>query len=68
MKPVTVLLAFGALLTACGAPEQRSSSTPTPERGDPAPDFSLSTASGDRLSLADLRGKPALFYFSMGPG
>jgi len=31
--------------------------------GDPAPDFDLPTAGGGRVSLASLRGKPAVLYF-----
>jgi peroxiredoxin Q/BCP len=31
--------------------------------GDPAPDFDLPTAGGGRVSLASLRGKPAILYF-----
>ncbi len=37
--------------------------------GKPAPDFSLPSADGDRVSLSDYRGeRAALLYFSMGPG
>jgi cytochrome oxidase Cu insertion factor (SCO1/SenC/PrrC family) len=67
-RAAAALVAVSALVTACGGPESRPSGAPTLERGDVAPDFSLPTATGDRLSLADLRGKPTLFYFSMGPG
>ncbi|MEE1619412.1 peroxiredoxin [Brachybacterium sp. J153] len=31
--------------------------------GDPAPDFDLPTAGGGRVSLAELRGAPALLWF-----
>lgn len=31
--------------------------------GDPAPEFALSTADGDRLGSADLRGRRVLLYF-----
>ncbi|BBF92761.1 peroxiredoxin [Blastochloris tepida] len=31
--------------------------------GDPAPDFDLPGDGGGRVSLADLRGKPAVIYF-----
>ena len=37
--------------------------------GDPAPDFDLPTADGGHVRLSDFRGeKPALLFFSMGPG
>jgi hypothetical protein len=70
MNGAAAVFALSVLVTACGGPEGggHAGSAPTLERGDPAPDFTLPTATGDRLSLADLRGKPALFYFSMGPG
>jgi peroxiredoxin Q/BCP len=32
------------------------------EPGDPAPDFTLSTDTGDRLRLADLRGRRVVLY------
>ncbi len=34
----------------------------------PAPDFTLPSAQGSRVSLSDFKGKPVLLYFSMGPG
>jgi thioredoxin-dependent peroxiredoxin len=33
------------------------------EPGQPAPDFSLESDQGGRVSLADLRGKPVVLYF-----
>ncbi|GAA5062550.1 peroxiredoxin Q/BCP [Thermocatellispora tengchongensis] len=39
--------------------------------GDPAPDFTLTTADGERVSLADHRGKQVILYFypaAMTPG
>lgn len=33
------------------------------ETGDKAPDFSLTDARGEEVSLADLRGEPAVLYF-----
>ena len=39
------------------------------EKGAPAPPFTLPSAHGRRISLADYRGdRPVLLYFSMGPG
>src|SRR5579875_937145 len=31
--------------------------------GDPAPDFTLESDAGERVSLADFRGKPVVLYF-----
>ena len=37
--------------------------------GDRAPAFTLPSADGDKVALSDFVGaKPALLYFSMGPG
>src|SRR5437868_6375833 len=33
------------------------------EEGKPAPDFVLTSDSGDRVRLSDLRGKPVVLYF-----
>jgi thioredoxin-dependent peroxiredoxin len=33
------------------------------EEGKPAPDFELSTDSGERVKLSDFRGKPVVLYF-----
>ncbi|MCS6712055.1 peroxiredoxin [Brachybacterium sp. EF45031] len=48
-------------------PTQSPSDTPAPAVklavGDPAPDFDLATSGGGRLSLADLRGTPAVLWF-----
>lgn len=35
----------------------------TPRLGEPAPDFTLATLDGQRLGLADLRGRPVLINF-----
>ena len=31
--------------------------------GDPAPDFTLTSDAGERVSLSDFRGKPVVLYF-----
>ena len=31
--------------------------------GEPAPDFTLTSDAGERVSLSDLRGKPVVLYF-----
>jgi cytochrome oxidase Cu insertion factor (SCO1/SenC/PrrC family) len=31
--------------------------------GEPAPDFTLTTDSGEPLTLSDLRGRPVVLYF-----
>ena len=39
--------------------------------GDPAPDFTLVTDTGDEVTLSDLRGKKVIVYFypaAMTPG
>ena len=42
----------------------RASTTPDrPAPGDPAPDFSLPTAGGGRIALADLKGRTVVLYF-----
>jgi thioredoxin-dependent peroxiredoxin len=33
------------------------------EEGEPAPDFELSTDSGETVRLSELRGKPVILYF-----
>jgi cytochrome oxidase Cu insertion factor (SCO1/SenC/PrrC family) len=66
------LLAFVAfsLLAACSSPSQPDGARTAlpPEEGDLAPRFELPTSEGARMSLDQLRGRPVLLYFSMGPG
>jgi thioredoxin-dependent peroxiredoxin len=33
------------------------------KEGEPAPDFTLTSDAGERVSLSDLRGKPVVLYF-----
>jgi len=67
------LVLFGALMLlvpACGGTEGPNGSREDyPREGDKAPGFSLPSAEGSAVSVADFRGKqPVLLYFSMGPG
>lgn len=44
-------------------------SKPLPAVGDPAPEFSLQAADGSKVTSQGVTAaRPALFYFSMGPG
>jgi cytochrome oxidase Cu insertion factor (SCO1/SenC/PrrC family) len=64
-------LALSSILaTSCGSSGESGSARERPLReGDLAPGFTLPSAQGPEVSLADFRGqKPALLYFSMGPG
>jgi cytochrome oxidase Cu insertion factor (SCO1/SenC/PrrC family) len=66
------LALVGLVAAACGSGGPAGSPTPAGnslEVGDPAPGFTLPSAQGDTVSLAQFRGhKPVLLYFSMGPG
>ena len=33
------------------------------EEGNPAPDFTLTSDSGERVKLSDFRGRPVVLYF-----
>jgi hypothetical protein len=74
MRRALALLLLGAasvtLLGACsGTSQDESGGTSAPTVGASAPAFSLPSAQGGTVSLADFRGKkPVLLYFSMGPG
>ena len=67
---VAALALLGLAAAACGGGGTAASPTPTsqsPAVGDPAPAFSLPSAQGRTVSLAEFRGrKPVLLYFSMG--
>ena len=75
MKKEALLIASLALTLAfvagaCesgGAPDERPGGAL--DVGDEAPAFSLTSAAGTPVSLADHLGpRPVLLYFSMGPG
>ena len=64
-------VAFASILAAsCGSTgEAGNTRARQVGEGDVAPGFTLPSAQGSAISLADFRGqKPALLYFSMGPG
>ena len=67
---VVALALFALLGAACGSGKGTlQSSGPSLRVGDAAPGFSLPSAQGGSVSLAEFRGrKPVLLYFSMGPG
>jgi cytochrome c biogenesis protein CcmG, thiol:disulfide interchange protein DsbE len=59
---VVVLIIGGAWIWASAAPQGSTTGgeIPAPRQGFLAPDFSLQTASGEMVRLADLRGRPVL--------
>ena len=68
MAPFRVLLALSILFlgVSCGG---RNEDGPSLREGDRAPAFTLPSAAGGNVALSDFAGsKPALLYFSMGPG
>ena len=74
--PTALWVAAALLLVVGAACSDPASSPPGTENrasslkvGDEAPNFTLPSASGEEVSLADYRGEKAvLLYFSMGPG
>jgi len=75
MKGSVMRLAIGVLVSALlvaactSGPESDVGDGGTVAVGDPAPGFTLPSASGRQVALADFTGhKPVLLYFSMGPG
>ena len=61
------LLATAFLLAA--SCESDSGNAPSLAEGEKAPSFTLPSAAGEDVALSDFSGeKPALLYFSMGPG
>mgnify|MGYP001581270773 CR=1 FL=1 len=71
---ITLLLAFGAILSSCSADkravkshasanETRASGRTGTALGDTAPDFQLTKMDGTPVSASDLRGQPAVIVF-----
>ena len=72
---ITLPLAFGTLLSSCSVGEQSAETLTASvgggttigragtQVGTPAPDFQLPRIGGATVSLADLRGKPAVIVF-----
>ena len=59
---VVAAVLSGALLGACA---------PAPDGlavGDTAPAFELPSTAGDRVSLADFKGRPVMLFFHMAVG
>ena len=64
LLPLAVLSLFAFLLTACGGAESSYM-----QEGEQAPEFTLPTAQGGEVSLADYKGEqPVLLYFHMAVG
>lgn len=60
---LSIITLLGLTLSACGSSKGELGV------GDPAPSFSLISEAGDRVSLADYRGKQSvLLYFHMAVG
>ena len=57
------LIFMGLVLSACGSSRSEIAV------GDPAPSFTLQSASGEQVSLADYQGEqPVLLFFHMAVG
>jgi cytochrome oxidase Cu insertion factor (SCO1/SenC/PrrC family) len=70
VKRSVLVAALMILAAACqGKPDLGGQGLPKIRKGVAAPGFTLPSAQGERVSLADYREKrPVLLYFSMGPG
>ena len=69
-QAIAAIALFALLLVACAQQEAPPApATSGLEVGDHAPSFTLPSATGGTVRLADFRGRqPVLLYFSMGPG
>jgi hypothetical protein len=64
-----IVALVGSACRGNGSPNVGSGGTKPLRADDPAPGFTLPSAQGADVSLAEFRGsKPVLLYFSMGPG
>ena len=83
MRRLLVLIAAGALLVSCAAPNETeqataprppAEATPSDEpaskprgsrgpRGESAPDFTVTTFTGDRFALGEQHGTPVVLNF-----
>jgi hypothetical protein len=64
-----LLVPFALVGVACGTGKPATSGEGPVQVGAMAPGFTLSSAQGGTVSLADYRShKAVLLYFSMGPG
>ena len=69
VRAVVAIFASVVLLAACTKQASPSPTTSGIRVGGEAPAFTLPSANGDSVSLADFQGhRPVLLYFSMGPG
>jgi cytochrome oxidase Cu insertion factor (SCO1/SenC/PrrC family) len=70
LRPALVLAASMLLLAAaCDNAAAPGGDESFLSEGDRAPDFTLPSASGERVALTEFTNhKPVLLYFSMGPG
>ena len=67
-RPVFLFVLAALSLVAAACAGNRTDPNAIAE-GDPAPSFTLPSASGGKVDLSDFAGeKPVLLYFSMGPG
>lgn len=62
------MLMVGFVGCGQGSSPQQPSWDLLPQQGDKAPNFTLESSTGGKVSLSDFRKKDVLLYFSMGPG
>ena len=68
MAPHRVLLVLSLMFLGVAC-DGTSEDGPSLSEGDRAPAFTLPSGAGENVALSDFAGaKPALLYFSMGPG